>query len=304
MTTTKEMGIRLPSAVSAMEIAPDGNTLIIGTERSFLAYHLPTRKKRWENRSVQSGVVACVVNRQGLIAAGEYESKRIKLLDIKTGRQIGQWDGHRFPPTVIVSHPDIENVISTGEDETRLYFWDAQKPLPLKAMDFKAFVQYLAISPKGDLLAVQLAGKSLRFVETTTWKTVAEKQILPQTVGKVCFAPTSSQIAYVVIVTEGGKVRHTIEQATIDPQNQIQPIQTIRGLPSFVQDMAFSSDGKYLATAHVSGVAVWDVQTGAKRYSIGQEAQHAAFVRFDPKDSTRIITGSSKGHLVVWRWKA
>jgi WD40 repeat protein/serine/threonine protein kinase len=67
-----------------------------------------------------------------------------------------------------------------------------------------------------------------------------------------------------------------------------------------VFSVAFSPDGKTLATASKDGTArTWDVATGNPRHTLAGHTAEVICVAFSP-DGTRLVTGSEDRQLIIW----
>jgi WD40 repeat protein len=75
---------------------------------------------------------------------------------------------------------------------------------------------------------------------------------------------------------------------------------TLRGHNSMVISLAFSKDGKYLATGGIDGKAiVWNVETGAKVREIAFADQKLAIFSVDISDDNSLLATADWGGLVV-----
>src|SRR6202008_1650249 len=75
---------------------------------------------------------------------------------------------------------------------------------------------------------------------------------------------------------------------------------TLRGHSGPVYSVAFSSDGKRLATASNDQTAkVWDTESGKELLSLRGHSGPVYSVAFSP-DGKRLATGTREGHTEVW----
>ena len=84
-------------------------------------------------------------------------------------------------------------------------------------------------------------------------------------------------------------------QLFVDAKAKLEPLHTMFGHSSWLQGLAFSSDGKLLASCGIDGrVAVWDVASGAKKIHISGFAQRVSDVAFAPDGKTIAMVGDDK----------
>jgi WD40 repeat protein len=68
-----------------------------------------------------------------------------------------------------------------------------------------------------------------------------------------------------------------------------------------LKDVAWSPDGRWIATASMDGTArLWEAETGAARFTLFGHAAEVVDIDWSP-DSTRLVTGSGDGTTNLWR---
>jgi WD40 repeat protein len=78
------------------------------------------------------------------------------------------------------------------------------------------------------------------------------------------------------------------------------PPTRLRGHSNTLSDLAFSADGRVLATVgHDRKLRVWDVESGAEVYSVVAHRDWVRSVSFAP-DSWSLVTAGDDGHVRLW----
>ncbi|KAG8910697.1 POC1 centriolar protein A, partial [Tulasnella sp. 418] len=175
----------------------------------------------------------------------------------------------------IAFSPDGRYLIGGG-DRGQLIIWDITNGLQIDT--FRAYLgpgESMAISPDGlQIITCDGSGSPVVSDISSGWGRITdpEGKIDTDTVECVAFSPDGSKLAYgtkdaTVVVWDIG--RHAV-------------IHTLKGHSKSVATVAFSIDGKYLASGSESGLIVWNVQDEGKVIKPGfifDPVQKVAFSR-------------------------
>src|SRR5262249_41181783 len=81
-----------------------------------------------------------------------------------------------------------------------------------------------------------------------------------------------------------------------------QRVVTLEDCPSGVCSVAFSGDGRTLATGHATDVRLWEVATGRQRGVLKGHCASVNCLAFSP-DGARLASGSVDTTVLLWDWK-
>jgi WD40 repeat protein len=160
--------------------------------------------------------------------------------------------GHRFAvrDLAFAPNPDVPRLASASGDGT-VRIWDVttgkETVAPLRHTNE---VNSVAFSQDGRLLASGGYDRVVKVWDTGTWTVLHEHPDPTGTVESVAFHPKDSRV-----LAWGGK------DATVKLWNRAtNEIHTLRGHTSWVSGVAFSPDGRWIASASFDGtVKLWQV---------------------------------------------
>jgi len=270
----------------------------------------------------------------------------IKLWDLQTGQMIRRFAGHTEPALCVAFDSKGTHLLSGSMDRSAK-LWDAYTGDQLLSLgnDFKVMVRQVAFRPDGKAFATaslrevrlwHLTGQSLH---------PAPIRANEELVNGVAFSPGGEYVAAVgpvgtakvwnaangQLVSSFGGHQGTVNcvafhpianyLASGDTDKEVKlwapdsptgrPVHPpLTGHTAYVESVAFSRDGKYLATASWNEVIVWDVTNlddirQVKEF--GRLAGRIWRVAFSP-DGKRLAAAASgykgKGEIKIWDWDA
>jgi WD40 repeat protein len=257
-------GVELSSdgLVFSLQFSPDGRTLVSGGMENL---------KFWD---VPSGKCTSVIkaNDDPLFRSGFYAVRFSP-------------DGSKFATAKNNNNLPAERIVQV---------WETASATELKR--FAREARCLDFSPDGKLLVLGSAGKSA-VVDVASGRDVAEMAVEADSVNAVAFSPDGKTVA--VAMGHGGHCDPSTDVAV--GLWEAVTGRLVRRWPSpgdsrGLMSVAWSPDGKTLATAGDSGVTLWEPGSGkvVNRFA----AQDLQAVVFAP-DGSRLIAGGRKG-MHVW----
>jgi WD40 repeat protein/tetratricopeptide (TPR) repeat protein len=223
-----------------------------------------------------------------------------RLWDAETGKALVPPLSHSQPLSYAAFSPDGKRVLTAGADAVAR-LWDSSTGEPQATVDHGGAISCAAFSPDGRRV---VTGGDHR--KALVWDADGGKPLLdplehPGPVNKIAFSPDGR-----VLVT-ACTFLHQDECNTLTLRGQTRTWDAERGAPlgnplghdSKVLALAFSPDGRQLATACDDGTArVWDL-AGAPIIPAMRHDGPVTAIGFSP-DGKRVVTGSEDGTARVW----
>jgi WD40 repeat protein/serine/threonine protein kinase len=204
----------------------------------------------------------------------------------------------------LVFAPDGKSLISAGSADQTVRIWDATLAAPVERSTYRLkdsgnTIVSIACTPDGKALGILGSDKKVRLLDLTVSPPVEREPPLeelsdqPAAIG---FSPDGKLLA--VLGSKDGRA-NIWDRTKTRPELQF-PIggATANGT-SVISSLAFSPDGKSLATSASDGIAVWDLSNGRKLRS-WQLPGMAAAVDFAP-DSRHLFVGNGNGTIYILR---
>jgi WD40 repeat protein/serine/threonine protein kinase len=200
------------------------------------------------------------------LASGGYD-KAVKVWDCETGKELFTLHGHTDPVNGLAFSRDDALLATAGWDRTvRIWHADAGRESRLLGSHPK-LVRAVAFSPDSKRLASAGADGTIRITGTR-------------------------------LLIQESRPRYP-DRPIEDPRGHHQPI-TLQGHTDLVRSLAFSPDGKRLASAsYDKTVIIWDLEKNKPLLTYRDHRDRVFGVAFSP-DGRRVVSVGQDGTALVW----
>lgn len=250
------------------------------------AGHLLHTLRGHEDRVAAVGVAP---NGNFLVSAAADPGEEVRFWDLATGFQV-----RSVPGGARLVHFMPDNTTVMLVTETRIAHYDL--PTGVTLGEFPEVRIPLAISPNGQLLAAirRLDDDKIVLIDTTTGQ---EKHILPGLTGNpaaVSFSPDGKLLA------ASARREELVRLWDIEQQKVVM---TLSGHDAQIQDIAFSGDGRFVATGSWDQtVAMWELEGGKLITGLEGHFDHVVALNFS--HDCRFLASGAAGRrdstAVVW----
>ncbi len=302
---------RIPQAgaVEALDISPDGQQALVGTEdNNVTLWDLNTGQPLGDFAGHLASVRAVAFSRDGKQALSASRDGAVLLWDLTEGRLAGRLEsvdgmGHSLVINALRFTPDGRYAVTVSDDETAI-LWDLSLRVPLRTLGLEGEhagpVNDVALHPSGGVAAVGVEDGSVLL-----WALRDSAVIWQQTAAAV---GAESAVVQVAASADSTRLLAAMEEEGLlvcNTESCANPVP----LPLPETDIA---DGVRLRSAVISPegtralsgddqgrVLLWDLETGAVLRVLDGHTDEVRAVVFMP-DGRRALSASDDTTLIMW----
>jgi len=175
---------------------------------------------------------------KGTLLVGTQDSKIIEINEKSTTPQVimhGHSEGDIWG---LAAHPE-EDLFVTGSDDSTVRVWSVSSKTVVKKASLAGPVRSVAYSPNGDKIAVGMKNGEFAILNSKSLQILGKKRDRHQAIHDLRFSPEGDILAV-------GSDDNTLDFYDSREGGTLARIGYCKGIPSFVIQMDFSADGKYI----------------------------------------------------------
>ena len=247
------------------------------------------------------GIGSLAFNRDGNVLASASGS-RVKLWNVSSGKAFSILEGQSNSFTSAAIHPN-KRLVSTGiiDPQESVKLWDFGAGELKYSFLHEGAVWANTFSPDGQILVSGGTDQTIKF-----WDMFSSKWLFTLTepsfgIRSLAFSPDGHILASAAGLPEGVVPKEWNKNLIVlwNPLERSE-LKTLSGHSSFVKSVAFSPDGKILASGGWDSlVKLWDVGTGKELMTLKGHSRSVQEVVFDPQ-GIMLASAGDEGTIRLW----
>jgi len=217
-------------------------------------------------------------------------NNEVVLFDLRSGRQVNSFAGHKGAITSITFSPD-GHLLAVGDVNGNICLKEISTGSEKVIIsEYPDWARCISFSPDGRLLAAADNSHSVRFWKVATGISLPPFEISDASLVRTWFFPDGSKI---LIAAKDGRIFFwDLHSRTV--------VKELSGHAGEITSATFSHDGKMLATGSANRtVKLWNAETGQEMATIRGHGSAVKAIAWSADDSY-LFTGSLDGSVKMW----
>ncbi|MDX1437321.1 MAG: WD40 repeat domain-containing protein, partial [Anaerolineales bacterium] len=289
---------------TVLDFSPTGPFLASGGQEGELRYwNVENGNELFRLKNEEGGITSLEINQSGSQAAVGFESGRVLLVDLPSGRGADSLDGGQIIASISFS-PDGD-LVAAGTGDGSLWIWETDTGVNLGVWELSdGFINGLAFSPDSEqLAAVSFTGDGqILDVNELLAPDIEILQIISKDAVAVDFDSPTMPFTSVAWSPDGGRLVTTSWEGdlVIWDSKSGENISLVGGHQGQVREAEFSPDGARISSVGPDGsLIIWDAQTGERQYVLDEVEGGLRTLSFSP-DGRYLATGGTDGSVRVY----
>ena len=306
-----------PQYINCIAFSVDGNTIAtVDRDGQIRFWDTDTGKVKDTLGTHKKAVKSVKFSPDGKTIATRSIDGKVRLWNIDTKRLENTLSIHKNSIYDVVFSPDGNTLVTENSDET-IRLWNTKTGNLIKIIDIGDHVDELLFSPDGETIASASRHHSIRLWDAKSGILNKKLDGHAYAVTGLWFSPDGETLAS---TTTNNTIRlwnvktHQLKRVLTN-QFSLDKNQEEKG---YVENVAFSPDGKILASAagekttrsmrtpgiyqNLSGsnnIILWDTKTGRQAITLKGHTSYVESIAFSP-DGQTLVSGSQKGNMRFW----